>query len=211
MFLLPNFFAESRYFCERPVCKNIEFLQKKFRLSAKLLVPPSPTATLRNNREPCCVAELEPVRQSGSGPTGPDKTGRKIHPAGRNRIFAGFLSIFLPDFLPDFCRIFVSVTSKMNRTEFTGFFSIFLPDFCRIDLKNDPAGFLPDFCQIGIKNDPAGFRPDRTGQILKLAGPDRMQNIRPVPTLVCRIDVSLYCKRIGALKNLFKFCKSCDT
>jgi hypothetical protein len=169
---------------------------------------------------------LEPVRQSGSGPTGPDKTGRKIHPAGRNRIFAGFLSIFLPDFLPDFCRIFVSVTSKMNRTEFTGIFSIFLPDFCRIfagffagflpdfcriDLKNDPAGFLPDFCQIGIKNDPAGFRPDRTGQILKLAGPDRMQNIRPVPTLVCRIDVSLYCKRIGALKNLFKFCKSCDT
>jgi hypothetical protein len=55
----------------------------------------------------------------------------------------------------------------MNRTDFTGLFSIFLPDFCRIDVKNDPAG----------------FRPDRTGQILKLAGPDRMQKIRPVPTL----------------------------
>jgi hypothetical protein len=61
--------------------------------------------------------------------TRPDKTGRKVHPAGRNRIFAGFFSIFLPDFLPDFCRIFVNVTSKMNRTDFTGFFSIFLPDF----------------------------------------------------------------------------------
>jgi hypothetical protein len=36
------------------------------------------------------VAELEPVRQSGSGPAGPDKTGRKVHPVGRNRIFAGF-------------------------------------------------------------------------------------------------------------------------
>jgi hypothetical protein len=55
----------------------------------------------------------------------------------------------------------------MNRTDFTGLFSIFLPDFCRIDVKNDPAG----------------FRPDRIGQILKLAGPDRMQKIRPVPTL----------------------------
>jgi hypothetical protein len=37
--------------------------------------------------------ELEPVRQSGSGPAGPDKTGRKVHPAGRNRIFAGVLSV----------------------------------------------------------------------------------------------------------------------
>jgi hypothetical protein len=72
------------------------------------------------------LTELEPVRQSGSGPAGPDKTGRKVHPAGRNRIFAGFF-----------------------------------------------AGFLPDFCWIDVKNDPAGFRPDRTGQILKLAGPDR--------------------------------------
>jgi hypothetical protein len=69
---------------------------------------------------------LEPVRQSGSGPAGPDKTGRKVHPAGRNRIFAGFF-----------------------------------------------AGFLPDSCRIDVKNDPAEFRPDRTGQILKLAGPDR--------------------------------------
>jgi hypothetical protein len=59
------------------------------------------------------------------------------------------------------------LTSKKNRTDFAGLFSIFLPDFCRIDVKNDPAG----------------FRPDRTGQILKLAGPDRMQKIRPVPTL----------------------------
>jgi hypothetical protein len=83
--------------------------------------------------------ELEPVRQSGSGP---DKTGRKVHPAGRNRISFDF---------------FAGLTSKMIR---------------------------PDFCQIGVKNDPAGFRPDRTGQILKLAGPDRMQKIRPVPTLL---------------------------
>jgi hypothetical protein len=59
-----------------------------------------------------------------------------------------------------------------------------LPDFCRIDVKNDPAGFLPDFYRIYVKNDPAGFLPDRTGQILKLAGPDRTQKIRPVPTLV---------------------------
>jgi hypothetical protein len=85
---------------------------------------------------------LEPVRQSGSGPAGPDKTGR-------NRIFAGF-------FCRIFCRISAGLTSKMIR---------------------------PDFCQIGVKNDPAGFQPDRTGQILKLAGPDRMQKIRPVPTL----------------------------
>jgi hypothetical protein len=64
------------------------------------------------------------------------------------------------------------LTSKMNRTDFTGLFSIFVPDF------------LPDFCRIDVKNDPAGFRPDRTGQVLKLAGPDRMQKIRPVPTLI---------------------------
>jgi hypothetical protein len=43
---------------------------------------------------------------------------------------------------------------------------------------------LPDFCQFDVKNEPAGFRPDRTGQILKLAGLDRIQKIRPVPTLV---------------------------
>jgi hypothetical protein len=112
-------------------------------------------------------AELEPVRQSGSGPAGPDKTGRKVHPAGRNRISAGFFSIF--------CRIFAGLTSKMNWTDFTGLFSIFLPDF------------LPDFCRIDVKNDPARFRPDRTGQILKLAGPDRIQKIRPVPTLLTRL------------------------
>jgi hypothetical protein len=57
---------------------------------------------------------LEPVRQSGSGPAGPDKTGRKVHLAGRNRIFAGFFSIFLPDF----CRIFAGLTSKMIRPDF---------------------------------------------------------------------------------------------
>jgi hypothetical protein len=61
----------------------------------------------------------------------------------------------------------------MNRTKFTGFFSIFLRIFCRIDAKNDPAG----------------FRPDRTGQILKLAGPDRMQKIRPVPTMVYYMSI----------------------
>jgi hypothetical protein len=53
-----------------------------------------------------------------------------------------------------------------------------------------------DFCRIDVKNDPAGFRPDRTGQILKLAGPDRtgpdrMQKIRPVPTLI-RVTENLY-------------------
>jgi hypothetical protein len=58
-----------------------------------------------------------------------------------------------------------------------------LLDFCQFDVKNEPAGFLPDFCQFDVKNEPAGFRPDRTGQILKLAGPDRMGKIRPVPTL----------------------------
>jgi hypothetical protein len=57
-----------------------------------------------------------------------------------------------------------------------------LPDFFRF-FAGFFAGFLPDFCQFDVKNDPAGFRPDRTGQILKLAGSDRMQKIRPVPTL----------------------------
>jgi hypothetical protein len=75
---------------------------------------------------------LEPVRQSGSSPAGPDKTGRKVHPAERNRIFA-------------------SLTSKMNR-----------PDFCRIfcqfDAKKEPAGFQPD--RTGQILNPAG--PDRT-------------------------------------------------
>ncbi len=84
-----------------------------------------------------CVSELEPVRQSGSGPAGPDKTGRKVHPAGRNRIFAGFFSIFcrisagflsvwrqkwtgriLPDFFRFFCRISAGLTSKMIRPDF---------------------------------------------------------------------------------------------
>jgi hypothetical protein len=45
------------------------------------------------------MSELEPVRQSGSGPAGPDKTGRKVYPAERNRIF-------------------VSLASKMNRPDF---------------------------------------------------------------------------------------------
>jgi hypothetical protein len=78
-------------------------------------------------------SELEPVRQSGSGPAGPDKTGRKVHPAGRNRIF-------------------VSVTSKMNRTDFYRIFAGLTSKMIR-----------PDF--------------DRTG-------PDWMQKIRPVPTLM---------------------------
>jgi hypothetical protein len=100
---------------------------------------------------------LEPVRQSGSGPVGPDKTRRKVHPAGQNRIFAGFL-----------------------------------PDICQCHVKNEPDGFYRTFFDFFV-----GFfagltskmiRPDfdRTGQILKLAGPDRMQKIRPVPTLVYR-------------------------
>jgi hypothetical protein len=37
----------------------------------------------------------------------------------------------------------------------------------------------PDFDRTG---------PDRTGQILKLAGPDRMEKIRPVPTLIPTIN-----------------------
>jgi hypothetical protein len=74
------------------------------------------------------------------------------------------------------------------------------PDFCRI-FFDFFAGFLPDFCRIDVKNDPAGFRPDQTGQILKLAGPDRMQKIRPVPTLVGRMwsesnmKLYLFCER----------------
>jgi hypothetical protein len=37
---------------------------------------------------------LEPVRQFGFGPAGPDKTGRKVHPAGRNRILPDFFRFF---------------------------------------------------------------------------------------------------------------------
>ncbi len=43
-----KFLAESRYFCKKPVCKNIDFLRKKFWLSAKFLAPPTP----KTNREP---------------------------------------------------------------------------------------------------------------------------------------------------------------
>ncbi len=46
-------FAESRYFCKKPVYKNIDFLRKKFRLSAKFLAPPTP----KTNREPCKVVK----------------------------------------------------------------------------------------------------------------------------------------------------------
>jgi hypothetical protein len=53
---------------------------------------------------------------------------------------------------------------KFIRPDETGFFSIF-------------AGFLPDFCQFDVKNEPDAFRPDR------------MQKIRPVPTLTCGILV----------------------
>jgi hypothetical protein len=72
---------------------------------------------------------LEPVRQSGSGP---DKTGRKVHPAGRNRIFFDF---------------------------FAGFFVRFLPDFCQFDVKNEPAGFRPDRTGPDAKN-PSGSNSD---------------------------------------------------
>jgi hypothetical protein len=51
----------------------------------------------------------------------------------------------------------------------------------------------PDFCQIGVKNDPAGFRPDRTGQILKLAGPDRMQKNPSGSNSGTNIGWSFYC------------------
>jgi hypothetical protein len=33
----------------------------------------------------------------GTGPAGSDKTGRKVHPAGQNRIFFDFFAGFLPD------------------------------------------------------------------------------------------------------------------
>jgi hypothetical protein len=102
-----------------------------------LKIPATPPSVNRS--------ELEPVRQSGSGPAGPDKTGRKVHPAGRNRIFGGFFSIF--------CRISAGLTSKMIR---------------------------PDF--------------DRTG-------PDRMQKIRPVPTL----------KQVFSTRNLVLNAKRTDT
>jgi hypothetical protein len=47
----------------------------------------------------------------------------------------------------------------------------------------------PDFDRTNFeagRTGPDKFRswPDRTRQILKLAGPDRLQKIRPVPTLV---------------------------
>jgi hypothetical protein len=63
---------------------------------------------------------LEPVRQSGPGPVGPDKTGRKVHPAGRNRIFF--------DFLSDFCRIDVKNEPDGIYRTFFDFFVGFLPD-----------------------------------------------------------------------------------
>jgi hypothetical protein len=47
----------------------------------------------------------------------PDETEfLPVDPAERNQISAGFL--------PDLCRIFVSLTSKMNRTDFTGFLPV---------------------------------------------------------------------------------------
>jgi hypothetical protein len=69
----------------------------------------------------------------GTGLAGPDKTGRKVHPAERNRIFAGFCSIF-------FARFFVR----------------FLPDFCQCDVKNEPHGIY----QIFFAGFFAGFLPD---------------------------------------------------
>jgi hypothetical protein len=63
--------------------------------------------------------ELEPVRQSSSGPAGPDKTGqdRTKSSSGRTK--------------PDFCQFI-----RLNETGF-------LPDFCQFDVKNEPDGFLP--------------------------------------------------------------------
>ncbi len=103
------------------------------------------TCKNNNKRMHSYEPELEQVRQSGSGP------------AGRNRIFTGFFSIFLPDF----CRIFVSLTSKMNRTDFYRIFAGFTSKMIR-----------PDFDRTG----PEKFWswPDRTG----------CKKIRPVPTLV---------------------------
>jgi hypothetical protein len=57
---------------------------------------------------PEVCAELEPVRQSGSGP------------AGRNRIFAGFL--------PDFCQFDV-------KNEPDGFYRIFFDFFARLFVR----------------------------------------------------------------------------
>ncbi len=74
------------------------------------------------------TSELEPVRQSGSGP------------AGRNRIFFDFFA----GFLPDFCQCDVKNEPDGIYRIFFDFFAGFLPDFCRIDVKNDPAGFRPD-------------------------------------------------------------------
>jgi hypothetical protein len=82
-------------------------------------------------------AELEPVRQSGSGPAGPKKTGQ-------DRTKPDFCRIFF-DFLPDFCRIDVK-----NKPD--GFYRIFFDFFARLFVR-----FLPDICQFGIKNEPDGF------------------------------------------------------
>jgi len=83
--------------------------------------------------------------QSGSKP---DKTRRKVHPAGRNQIFVVFFS--------DFFQVDV-------RNESYG--------FCRIT-----AGFLLDFLsyfqQFDVKKEPAGFRPDQTNFESGRTGPD---------------------------------------
>jgi hypothetical protein len=111
-----------------------------------------------------CGAEKDLIHSSQSwnrsGRTGQDRTKSsssrtkpdfcqfdiKNEPDGFYRIF----SIFLPDFLPDFCRIFVSLTSKMNRTDFnrtgpdrTG------PDRTEPDGKN-PSGSNSDSCSLTI-------------------------------------------------------------
>jgi hypothetical protein len=58
---------------------------------------------------------------------------------------------------------------------------------------------LPDFCRIFAGLTSKMIRPDfdRTGQILKLAGPDRMQKIRPVPTLVRFAPYRKWCNLVG--------------
>jgi hypothetical protein len=71
-------------------------------------------------------SELEPVRQSGSGPAGPDKTGqdRTKSSSGRTK--------------PDFCQFI-----RLDEIGFLPVFPRSLPVF---------AEFLPDFCQFDVKN-----------------------------------------------------------
>ncbi len=115
-----------------------------------------------------------------SGRTGQDRTKSSC---GRTkpdfcRIFFDFFVGFFAGFLPDFCQCDVKNEPdgfyRIFFNFFARFFVRFLADFCQFDVKNEP-NFFRFFCRIDVKNDPVGFRPDRTGQILKLAGPDQIQ------------------------------------